>query len=330
MKKDDYKLQHANEAPVTDAAPQLAVPRSYWRTGWSTEEQWLSSARYLLELLCALRGVDDLGNQAILDVGCGSKLTKVLIEDQRPLGQYTGIDVNPEVITFLQEQVSDPRFSWHHIDVYNELYNPRGIRLGDLPALPVKRADFDIICLFSVFTHLAPDDFHAMLTLLRPCIKPDGLLVFSLYLRPEQDTSQTANKKLIQHGTVQADSMLRNMSGMLNQLGPANRQRFQAECLRVTGYDFDVLATLPLQRLEQLALKTGSEVLAQLGQLLNQLVWEDASGCRDIYPDQPLLRIVYERWRALKLIDGSGWEVVSLNPPEGDYIQDYFVCRPAV
>ncbi|MGZ4730288.1 MAG: hypothetical protein ACXWB2_21445, partial [Acidimicrobiales bacterium] len=41
---------------------------------------------------------------------------------------------------------------------------------------------FDIICLFSVFTHLAPHDYRAMLRLLRPHISPSGGLVFSLFV----------------------------------------------------------------------------------------------------------------------------------------------------
>ena len=41
---------------------------------------------------------------------------------------------------------------------------------------------FDLICLFSVFTHLAPDDYREMLRVLRPLVRPDGKLFFSLYI----------------------------------------------------------------------------------------------------------------------------------------------------
>ena len=47
----------------------------------------------------------------------------------------------------------------------------------------------------------------------------------------------------------------------------------------------------------------------------------------DEVPDQPLLIARYSRDYALELVDGTGWEVVELHPPE-PYIQHYIVCRP--
>ena len=53
---------------------------------------------------------------------------------------------------------------------------------GSKPGLPVDLESFDVICLFSVFTHLSPDDFVGMLKLLRPYIKPGGRIIFSLFV----------------------------------------------------------------------------------------------------------------------------------------------------
>ena len=52
--------------------------------------------------------------------------------------------------------MSDPRFEFHHFDARNELYNPTGTPLADFEELPVGSARFDLISLFSVFTHLTP------------------------------------------------------------------------------------------------------------------------------------------------------------------------------
>jgi hypothetical protein len=52
------------------------------------------------------------------------------------------------------------------------------------------RQQFDLICLFSVFTHLAPHDYVAMLRLLRRHATPDARLIFSLFVRdPEIDAA---------------------------------------------------------------------------------------------------------------------------------------------
>jgi SAM-dependent methyltransferase len=66
--------------------------------------------------------------------------------------------------------------------MHNEMYNPEGLPLSELGALSLPSASFDIICLFSVFTHLAPHDYPAMLRLLRPFVKTDGKIMYSLFI----------------------------------------------------------------------------------------------------------------------------------------------------
>jgi 2-polyprenyl-3-methyl-5-hydroxy-6-metoxy-1,4-benzoquinol methylase len=53
--------------------------------------------------------------------------------------------------------------------------------------LPVS-GTFDAIWLFSVITHLNPDDTDAMLAILRRAIRPNGALLFSALLDSQIDT----------------------------------------------------------------------------------------------------------------------------------------------
>ena len=48
--------------------------------------------------------------------------------------------------------------------------------------LPLGDQKFDVICLYSVFTHLAPHDYNTMLQVIRPYIKSTGKLVFSVFV----------------------------------------------------------------------------------------------------------------------------------------------------
>jgi hypothetical protein len=48
---------------------------------------------------------------------------------------------------------------------------------------------------------------------------------------------------------------------------------------------------------------------------------------KDLDPSRPLLWAVYSERYARELIEGTGWEVVSLWPPD-EYIQHHFVCAP--
>ena len=47
----------------------------------------------------------------------------------------------------------------------------------------------------------------------------------------------------------------------------------------------------------------------------------------DLFPEKPLRVAMYSRPHALELVEGTGWEVESLNDPE-EHIQHYMICRP--
>ncbi len=160
----------------------LEVPRDLRRGRHGSEEDWLESARVLLALLASAFGHDDLGDVALLDVGCGTKLTKAVLEDGLPIGRYVGVDVSADIIDFLTASIDDPRFEFHHLDAHNDRYNPGGRPLQAFERLPVGDEGFDVISLFSVFTHLNPTDFRTMLELLREHVRPDGGLLFSLFV----------------------------------------------------------------------------------------------------------------------------------------------------
>jgi SAM-dependent methyltransferase len=73
-----------------------------------------------------------------------------------------------------------------HWNVYNELYNPQGVELSNFEALPLSES-FDAIWLFSVFTHLNPNDTKTMLAILRKHIRANGKLFFSAFIDEDLD-----------------------------------------------------------------------------------------------------------------------------------------------
>ncbi len=171
-------LSGRNAVPRT-----IEVPLSLRRGALKADNaEYLRSGRALIDLLCRRLGVEDLGGQSMLDMGCGTKLVQALLAEDLPVGHYTGIDLYREMIEFLSTEVRDPRFAFHCMDTHNAMYNPDGNPLGEHTRLPVPEQSFDLICLFSVFTHLEPHDYVAMLRLLRRYAKPDGTLIFSLFV----------------------------------------------------------------------------------------------------------------------------------------------------
>jgi SAM-dependent methyltransferase len=162
--------------------PVLQVPTEFQRSVKKDEQFAIASARAMLRQLADELAGGDLGWVSLLDVGCGVKFTQVLVNDSLPIGRYVGVDVYRPMIEFLADNVDDPRFEYHHVDFHNERYNPGGTKMTASSTLPVDEGAFDLITLYSVFTHLDPEDYVAMLTMLRRYVKPDGHAVYSIFL----------------------------------------------------------------------------------------------------------------------------------------------------
>lgn len=173
-----------------DAESRLDIPLNVRRGRRRRDGEWEPVALGLLELLAGTLGRADLGSTSVLDVGCGTKFTAAFLNNGVPIKRYVGVDTDADVIAHLSSQVDDPRLSFHHLDAHNDLYNTGGQPLASFGGLPVGEERFDVISLFSVFTHLAPHDYTAMLELLRPHVAPEGKLIFSLFVDEGIDPAQ--------------------------------------------------------------------------------------------------------------------------------------------
>ena len=160
---------------------RLQIPQKFRRNSHMVKEAgYDESAKEIIALMAERLGLADFRDTNILDVGCGTRFSAYMINNEVPVKSYTGIDVDEEIIDFLQTAASpvDARFHYAHWPVRNALYNPAGAPLSLQTHLPVA-GSFDVIWLFSVFTHLDPDDAAAMLRILRQHIASHGKLIFT-------------------------------------------------------------------------------------------------------------------------------------------------------
>jgi SAM-dependent methyltransferase len=146
-----------------------------------------NSGSVLMNLVVERLGLRDLSESDVLDVGCGVRFTQAIINRDIPIKSYTGLDVHRPLIEYLQREVDDPRFSFSHWDAHNAKYNPAGVKITPESRLPVE-GTFDVIWLFSVFTHLEPSDANALLAILRRHVRPGGALFFSAFLDDTVDS----------------------------------------------------------------------------------------------------------------------------------------------
>jgi SAM-dependent methyltransferase len=101
----------------------------------------------------------------VLDIGCGigrMALPLTLYLDPER-GSYEGVDIVADGISWCEETISRayPNFRFHHLDLRNALYNPRGSKACARVRLPFADRSFDFIFMTSVLTHLGADDVKA-------------------------------------------------------------------------------------------------------------------------------------------------------------------------
>lgn len=121
----------------------------------------------------------------IVEVGCGiGRDAFQLFDILGASGDYIGIDVTPDSIRWCTDNITrrDRRFTFHHFDAFNELYNPFGRGTSMDFAMPVADGSVDRIILSSVFTHLLEDEILHYMKEFRRVLKPGGLVYASFFL----------------------------------------------------------------------------------------------------------------------------------------------------
>ena len=113
---------------------------------------------FLMREILTGAGLRDSGY--LIDVGCGSgRLAHVLSVER-----YLGTDVVPELLAHARACCSNP--AWRF-----ELVNDT--------AIPESAGAADMVCFFSVFTHLLHEDSFRYLREAHRVLKPEGKVVFS-------------------------------------------------------------------------------------------------------------------------------------------------------
>jgi SAM-dependent methyltransferase len=140
--------------------------RDYWSiVGPKSKEEFQDLARGKFQLLLAQGLTPDA---RVLDVGCGTgQLTEALAGYLSPGGLYYGTDIAPEAVAFCQKKFRRPNFFF----VQNEMTR-----------IPLEGMLFDFIYLGSVFTHMYPEEIHALLPELGRLLAPGGIVIADAFV----------------------------------------------------------------------------------------------------------------------------------------------------
>ncbi|WP_312367820.1 class I SAM-dependent methyltransferase [Ensifer sp.] len=122
----------------------------------------------------------------VLDIGCGIgrmavPLTQYLDGEH---GRYDGVDPVEGGIRWCKSAVAPhyPNFSFQHLDIAHDLYNPKGAIKGRALKLPFADGQFDFIIMTSVVTHLPADEVMAYLREIVRVLRVGGRLFMSAFI----------------------------------------------------------------------------------------------------------------------------------------------------
>jgi SAM-dependent methyltransferase len=119
----------------------------------------------------------------VIDVGCGSgRLAKPLSEYL--VGKYLGIDIVPELVGYARHLVQRP--DWR-------------FEIAQGLSIPEEDGRADMVCFFSVFTHMLHEQSFVYLQEAKRVLKPGGKIIFSFleFTNPSNWTVFESNIKSI-------------------------------------------------------------------------------------------------------------------------------------
>jgi SAM-dependent methyltransferase len=108
-----------------------------------------------------LRLYGNFDYRSVFDFGCGcGRLARQLLQQTSPPQRYVGVDLNRSAVTWCQENLARPGFSFSHLDVANPQFNPSAA--NETAVFPVEDQTFTLAIAWSVFTHVveAQADFY--------------------------------------------------------------------------------------------------------------------------------------------------------------------------
>lgn len=196
-------------------APRRAIEQSRYEAG-----RW-ASAGYLG------------AGARVLDVGSGNGRQAIgLLE--LGIESYVGLEVIRECVVHCSSAIEDPRCTFVHLDIRNDMYNPGGRVRPDEVVFPFEDASFDFVVAGSLYTHLeelAVARRYAEET--RRVLRPGGFAYTSWFLSPPNAVSANPKRTVFRRSDV--EGLLGELFDVVERSGGESGQyhdQFQAVVLR--------------------------------------------------------------------------------------------------
>jgi len=150
---------------------------------FADDRYFLSSAKAEADRLIRHCGLDS--NSSVLDVGCGmGRLPIGILSAMSSVRSYCGIDVSQRSIDWCIRHIhlNHPAFTFVHLDIKHDRYNPSGREVDRELRLPFAANSFNIIYLYSVFSHMLPADMRIYLSEFQRLLRNTGRVFLTAFV----------------------------------------------------------------------------------------------------------------------------------------------------
>ena len=139
---------------------------------------------------------------AILDIGCANGSLAIAFSEMDV--SYTGIDCTDSAIRFCNRVFADyPNFSFIHLNILNEQYNPEGSLLPTPETIAFPDGPFDLVIARSLFTHLeTPYVCTLYIEEIQRVLRRGGKFFSSWFRSPPHEVNTSANKTVLREADI--------------------------------------------------------------------------------------------------------------------------------
>jgi SAM-dependent methyltransferase len=165
---------------ITGKRPPLSPPRGMIYVG---SGDFAQQGQLLLDQLIRLGRLQP--HEQVLDIGSGiGRVAAPLTTYLNREGSYEGFDIVKSGVAWCNKHISSkhPNFRFLHIDLKNDLYNLSTEQAAQAFVFPYDDQRFDLCFLFSVFTHMMPEDVAAYLHQIARVLKPGGRCLATFFI----------------------------------------------------------------------------------------------------------------------------------------------------
>ena len=123
-------------------------------------------------------------NKRVLDIGCGQGRLAIGLLRSLADVRYDGFDIHKTSIKWCKKyiQTTNENYRFIYMDVSNERYNSSGKAIENDFRLPFANARYDLIYLYSVFSHMREADMRAYVGELGRLLKRNGKVFLTTYI----------------------------------------------------------------------------------------------------------------------------------------------------